>query len=251
MKVCLVQTDVYWEQKEANFAELEEKLSEIVEAVDLVILPEMFSTGFSVNSASLAEHPHTNTFKWLHQQAQRLKTTIVGSFIIKENGAIKNRLMTVSSKGVISEYDKQNLFSYGDETKLFTSGSSRSQFNVKDFNCSGLICYDLRFPETARNIGATYDCLLYVANWPTKRIEQWKKLLTARAIENQCYVVGVNRIGTDGNGWEYNGQSMVVDFNGDVIADLGSEEKLEIVDLDKAALDEYRERLPFLKDIKY
>ena len=250
MKICLIQTDIFWEQKEANFAELEEKLSGLEESVDLIVLPEMFSTGFSVNSASLAEHPHTNTYKWLHQQAKRLNATIAGSFIIKEDGAIKNRLMTVSPEGVISEYDKQQLFSYGAETKLFTAGVKQAIFTVADFNCSGLICYDLRFPEVARNIDTVYDCLIFVANWPTKRIEQWKKLLVARAIENQCYVVAVNRVGIDGNGWEYNGQSMVVDYNGDVIVELGSEEKMKIVDLDKAALDEYRNKLPFLKDIK-
>lgn len=250
MKICLVQTDVFWEQKEANFAELEEKLSGLDKTVNLVVLPEMFSTGFSVNTASLAEHPHTNTYKWLYQQAKRLDATIAGSFIIKEEGAIKNRLMAVSPNGVISEYDKQQLFSYGEETKLFTAGNSQRVFNVADFKCSGLICYDLRFPEVARNIKTAYDCLIYVANWPTKRIEQWKKLLVARAIENQCYVVGVNRVGIDGNGWEYNGQSMVVDFNGDIFVELGSVEKLAIVELDKVALDEYRNRLPFLKDIK-
>lgn len=250
MKLCLVQTNIFWEQKEANFAEIEEKLSALTESVDLIVLPEMFSTGFSVNSTSLAEHPHTNTYKWLQQQAKRLQATLVGSFIIKDEEGIKNRLMAVSPQGVISEYDKQQLFSYGEETKLFTSGNKQSIFSVANFQCSGLICYDLRFPEVARNINTAYDCLIYVANWPKKRIEQWKKLLVARAIENQCYVVGLNRVGTDGNGWEYNGQSMVIDFNGDVIADLGSEEKLEIVTLDKAALDDYRERLPFLKDIK-
>lgn len=250
MKLCLVQTNIFWEQKEANFAEIEEKLSALTESVDLIVLPEMFSTGFSVISASLAEHPHTNTYKWLQQQAKRLQATLVGSFIIKNEEGIKNRLMAVSPQGVISEYDKQQLFSYGEETKLFTSGKKQSIFSVADFRCSGLICYDLRFPEVARNINTAYDCLIYVANWPKKRIEQWKKLLVARAIENQCYVVGLNRVGTDGNGWEYNGQSMVIDFNGDVIADLGSEEKLEIVKLDKTALDDYRERLPFLKDIK-
>ena len=130
---------------------------------------------------------------------------------------------------------------------LFTAGNKQAIFPVADFKCSGLICYDLRFPEMARNIGTAYDCLIYVANWPTKRIEQWKKLLVARAIENQCYVVGLNRIGIDGNGWEYNGQSMVVDFNGDVIAELGSEEKLSVVELDKDALEEYRNEATFFE----
>ncbi len=250
MKICLVQTDIFWEQKEANFAELEEKLSGLEESVDLIVLPEMFSTGFSVNTASLAEHPHTNTFKWLQQQAKRLQATLVGSFIIKDEEGIKNRLMAVSPQGLISEYDKQQLFSYGDETNLFTSGTKQAIFPVADFKCSGLICYDLRFPEIARNIGTAYDCLIYIANWPSKRIEHWKKLLAARAIENQCYVVGLNRIGTDGNGWDYNGQSMVVDFNGDIVAELGAEEKLTIIELNKAALEEYRKKLPFLKDIK-
>lgn len=248
MKVCLLQTDIFWEEKEANMASIEENLSE-VEDVDWIVLPEMFTTGFSVNTKSLAEHKETTTFKWMKQQAQRYNAVVSGSFITKSAEGILNTLLSVSPDGILNEYNKKNLFTYGGEADLFSSGNSKTAFRVKEFDCLGFICYDLRFPEWSRYGQPTYDVLFYVASWPKPRIEQWTALLKARAIENQCYVIGVNRIGVDGTGLEYNGQSVVFDCTGKELLSLGDQESVKVVDLDLQLLKEYRKKIPFLKDI--
>ena len=249
MKVCLLQTDIFWEQKEANMASIEEKLSE-VEDIDWLILPEMFTTGFSVNSKVLAEHVETNTFKWMKQQALRYDAVVSGSFITKSAEGIRNTLLSVSSKGIINEYHKKNLFTYGGESDLFSPGNSKQTFQVREFDCLGLICYDLRFPEWSRYGNPIYDVLFFVASWPKARIEQWTALLRARAIENQCYVVGVNRVGVDGTGLEYNGQSIVFDCTGKELVNLGDKETVKVVELDFDVLKQYRRKIPFLEDIK-
>lgn len=251
MRVCLVQTDIFWEKKEANMASIEEQLTELDSSVDWVILPEMFTTGFSVATDKLAEHLETNTFRWMKQMASRLGAVVSGGFVTKDASGIHNTLLSVSPNGgIIGKYDKHNLFSFGGESELFTAGQKKSLFKVKDFDCLGLICYDLRFPEWSRYGDPEYDVLFYVASWPKPRIEQWRALLRARAIENQCYVVGVNRLGVDGTGLEYNGQSVVFNCKGDLVLDLVDDQRLGVVDFDINELKNYREKIPFLKDIK-
>ena len=185
----------------------------------------------------------------MKQQALRLNAVVSGSFITKDNDGVKNSLLSVAAKGILSKYDKQNLFSFGGESELFTKGDSKSITRVKDFDCLGLICYDLRFPETSRYGKPPYDCLFYVANWPAQRSDQWLALLKARAIENQCYVIGVNRVGEDATGLLYNGNSVVFDFAGNELLNLLSNDTIQVVELDKQKLLEYRSKLPFLKDI--
>ena len=250
MKVCLVQTDIYWEQKEANYASIEEKLAELDENVDWIILPEMFTTGFSVRNSALPEHPETTTYRWMQQQAKRFDAVVSGSFIAKDADGTKNSLLSVSSNGIENKYDKRNLFSFGGEDELIVPGDTKSSFLIKGFKCLGLICYDLRFPEWARFGNPEYDCLFFVANWPETRKEHWVALLKARAIENQCYVVGVNRIGVDGVGLSYSGNSVVFDYEGKEIVSLGSEDAIGVVELNLEKLNEFRSSVPFLKDIK-
>ncbi len=244
----LVQFDIHWEHPEKNFLKLDRMLSQVDGSVDITILPEMFSTGFTMNAAAMAEPMDGRAVQWMMETAQRIQSDLVGSLIISEAGNFFNRLIWVDKEGSIkATYDKKHLFSLAGEEKVFTAGTENVLVNVKDWHCKPMICYDLRFPVWARS-GKEVDFMLYVANWPEKRVFAWKQLLIARAIENQCYVIGLNRVGWDGEQNYYNGASIVVDPMGKTIHSLGGQEGVQRGKLDGVALEVIRNDLPFLND---
>ncbi|WP_373330957.1 amidohydrolase [Salmonirosea aquatica] len=245
LSVALIQTDLVWEDVTANLAVLEEKLASLSEAADVIVLPEMFSTGFSMDAPALAEVMNTTTTRWMKLIAAQTQALVIGSFQVKEEGTYYNRLLCVRPDGTYEVYDKRHLFRMGAEHEVFKAGSQRLIVDWKGWRICPLVCYDLRFPVWSRqNSQNLYDLLLYVANWPAARSYAWNTLLRARAIENLCYVVGVNRIGTDGNGIDHRGGSIVVDFLGEVSTDLGEAESEKVVHLAKEPLEKYRQRFP-------
>ena len=253
LAISLIQADLYWEEVDANLAMFEEKIWEIDEHTDLIVLPEMFTTGFSMNAPELAEPPGGKTFKWMRQMAAQKKAAITGSFIVKEAGQYFNRLYFVYPDGSSEQYDKRHLFTPADEHKTYQPGAQRSVIEYKGWKIHTMICYDLRFPVWARSQkkdGASYeyDLLLYVANWPDTRISAWDALLKARAIENLSYSVGVNRIGRDAFPKDYPGHSAVYRFDGKEM--VFSEEKVETITTILVAKDliEYRDRFAFQED---
>lgn len=248
LSVALIQADLVWENITANLATLEEKIAALPEAVDVIVLPEMFSTGFSMN-ARLAEVMNVTTTRWLKLMAAHTKALLIGSFQVKEAGNYYNRLLCVRPDGTYDTYDKRHLFRMGAEHQTFIPGSKRLIVEWKGWRICPLICYDLRFPVWSRQLAEnSYDLLLYVANWPAARAYAWNTLLRARAIENLSYVVGVNRVGTDGNGIAHAGGSLAVDFLGEVLSDLGEAESERIVHLGKDPLERYRAAFPALLD---
>jgi len=244
LKVTLIQSDLHWENSLANFAMFEEKIWQISEPSDLIVLPEMFTTGFSMKASALAEPMNYHATKWLKQMSGQTKAVITGSVIIKENNQYYNRLFWVEPNGTISTYDKRHLFRMAGEDNVYQSGTAKMIKQIKGWNVCPLVCYDLRFPVWSRNRNNEYDLLLYVANWPEVRSYAWKTLLRARAIENIAYVVGVNRVGKDGNGHSYSGDSVVLDAKGGVIQEISGEEGIITVTLSKKELLEFRERFP-------
>lgn len=250
--VSLVQTNLHWENKAANLAMLEEKIMGIKEKTELVILPEMFSTGFSMRPEVLAETMQGETIQWMKRIAATKKIILTGSIIIEEEGNYYNRLVWMLPNGQYGIYDKRHRFAYAGEDEHYTAGSKRLIASVKGWKINLLICYDLRFPAWARQQSQSeapeYDLLVYVANWPERRINAWKTLLQARAIENQSFVIGVNRVGEDGNGIPHTGESMVVDAMGEVLYQKKDEEVVYTITLQKEPLETVREKLPFLKD---
>lgn len=244
LRITLIQTPLHWQNPEANRAMLEEKIWQIPEATDLIILPEMFTTGFTMEASTWAEHLNMTTFKWMRQQASQTDAVIVGSYIMTENGQYFNRLVWFQPDGSYKMYDKRHLFRMAHEHQTYTAGKQRLICEWKGWRIMPLVCYDLRFPVWSRNVALEYDLLLYVANWPAPRAQAWKSLLVARAIENLAYTAGVNRIGTDGKGLEYAGDSGVFDFKGNQLAYCENEEKILQITLSKAELLEYREKFP-------
>ena len=247
----LIQTALHWEDKAANLSMLEQKIRSINTPTEIVVLPEMFSTGFSMQPMLLAETMDGPTVEWMLQLAHERKIIVTGSVIIEENNHYYNRLLWVLPNGTIGYYDKRHRFAYAGEDAHYTAGNSRFIAQVKGWKINLQICYDLRFPVWARqqsNELPEYDLLLYVANWPERRSHAWKTLLTARAIENQCYVVGVNRVGDDGNGIAHQGDSMVIDPLGTILYHQEKKEDIHTITLEKASLTEVRERFPFWKD---
>lgn len=237
---------------------LEEKIISIPGRTEIVVLPEMFSTGFSMNPEKLAEKMDGETVAWMKRVAVQKKITLTGSVIIEEDRNYYNRLIWMLPNGESGIYDKRHCFGYAKEDQFYTAGSKRLIASVKGWKINLQICYDLRFPVWARQNSSVaeqsngdspeYDLVVYVANWPEKRIHAWKTLLQARAIENQSYVVGVNRVGEDGNGIQYSGESMVVDPLGEVLYTKKNEEDIFTISLEKDHLNEIREKFPFLKD---
>jgi omega-amidase len=247
MKIALIQSPLHWENPEANRNYFEEKINSISNSIDLVVLPEMFTTGFTMNPSKVAETMRGETVVWLQSLAKSKNFAITGSLVIEENGKFYNRLLFVFPSGEMQQYDKRHLFTLAGEDKVYASGKEKLIIAYKGFKICPLICYDLRFPVFARNV-EDYDLLFYVASWPEIRINAWDALLKARAIENMSYVVGVNRIGEDSNGYEYVGHSQAVDFLGNYILDPQESEGVFLVELDKELLLKTRQKLDFLSD---
>lgn len=253
LRIALVQAHQVWEDKNANLAHFSALLAEI-DQVDLILLPEMFQTGFSMNAEQLAEEmSDSSSIQWLTALALKKEAAVYTSMIVLENGKFFNRGLFIEPTGTITFYDKRKTFGLAGEDLTYASGSEEKIVEYKDWKLQLQICYDLRFPEIVRNRiasnqSAAYDVILYVANWPARRSEHWKALLKARAIENQCYVVGVNRVGEDANGLSYSGDSVVVDALGAVNFCEAGNEEVKIVTLTKENLNSTRELLPFLKD---
>lgn len=254
LTITLIQTALHWEDAEANFKNFSEKIEAIDGDTDLIILPEMFTTGFTMNPSDLAEPTNGNTFQWMQSIAAKYSSAVLGSVVITEDGNYLNRLLVVFPDGSSHKYDKKHLFGYAGEDKSFTAGTDRLIFEWKGWKICPLVCYDLRFPAWARNHfnsdtkQADYDLLLYVANWPKPRINAWDALLAARAIENQTYVAGVNRIGLDGNKNEYIGHSTVYDYMGNSIGGLIESDGVLSVKLSVENQIAFRKKLPFLED---
>lgn len=248
MKVALIQTDIIWEDAIQNRISLEEKINTIASDVDLIVLPEMFSTGFSMHPEAIAETMEGKTVLWLKTIAKSKNTAITGSLAIEGDNNFYNRLVFILPSGEIQSYDKRHLFSLAGEEKVYTAGTKKLIVEYKGWKICTLICYDLRFPVFSRNT-EEYDLLLYAANWPTARINAWDALLKARAIENMCYTIGVNRIGEDGNNHPYPGHSQVLDYLGnEIIIAPDEQEAILIAELDMQKLQETRKKLGFLKD---
>ncbi len=247
MNVTLVQTDLAWENKMANLEQLAEQFSRQSIDTDLVVLPEMFTTGFSMNPAPLAEEMDGPTLKWLSEQAAKLDAAITGSFIAEVDGLFYNRLIWMFPDGSYQHYDKRHLFTLAGEHQHYSAGADRLLIEWKGWKICPLICYDLRFPVWSRN-NEKYDLLLYVANWPERRRHHWQSLLVARAIENQAYTIGVNRVGKDGKDINYSGDSCLIDYAGETRVKLAYQETLLTVSLDKSSQDAYREKYAFLAD---
>ena len=246
VRVSVVQADLAWEDADSNRQLMTAEI-ERLPATDLIVLPEMFTTGFSMASDRLAESMNGPTVDWLRQAAKETGAVVCGSVIIAVGTARLNRFLWVTPAGDLEYYDKRHLFRMSTENDNYSPGTERKIFNINGLLVLPQVCYDLRFPVFSRNRGDV-DLMLYVANWPAARRQHWCALLTARAIENQAYVVGVNRVGTDGNGVRYSGDTRIVDFNGTTIADLEDRSGSHTVTLGKAPLDAYREGFPAWKD---
>ena len=275
----LIQTNLHWEDKAANLQMLEEKINSIQHPTQIVVLPEMFNTGFSMKPEELAEPMNGPTVEWMKKIAAEKRVIVTGSLMVHEEMVQAgetvptlqyfNRLIWMLPNGQHGVYDKRHLFGYADEDKHYTAGTKRLIASVNGWKINLQVCYDLRFPvwarqqirsistsldsanttfDSAQASAPEFDVLIYVANWPERRVHAWKTLLTARAIENQCYVIGVNRTGDDGNGVYHSGSSMVIDAMGEVLYEKEHEEDIHTITLSKEKLEEIRHKLPFLKD---
>ena len=265
LTITLIQPNLFWEDKKANLNMLSKKIESIKEKTEVIILPEMFSTGFSMKPELFAEKMDGETVQWMKNIAAEKKVILTGSIIIEDpsintQGEKKyfNRLIWMLPNGEYGIYDKRHLFAYGNEHTHYNAGSKRLIASVKGWKINLQVCYDLRFPVWARQsplspaegqgVRSEYDVLIYVANWPERRINAWKTLLMARAIENQCYVVGVNRVGDDGNGIYHSGDSMIVDPLGELLYQKANDEDVFTYTLQKEKIIEVRNKFPFWKD---
>jgi omega-amidase len=274
LTVTIIQTRLFWEDKVQNLKMLEEKISAITERTEIIVLPEMFSTGFSMRPSLLAEKMDGQTIQWMKKISSSKRAIITGSIIIEEEGNYYNRLLWMLPTGQYGTYDKRHLFAYAGEQEHYKGGGKRLIASVKGWRINLQVCYDLRFPVWARQShmilpGETvtdapgqetdvsgdddmeapeYDILIYVANWPERRIHAWKTLLQARAIENQSYVIGVNRVGNDGNEIYYSGDSMIVDPLGEILYSRSHDEDIFTMTIQQKKLEEIRARFPFWKD---
>ena len=262
LTVTIIQPNLIWENKKANLEMLAQKIESIKEKTEVVILPEMFSTGFSMKPELLAETMNGETVEWMKKIASSKKIILTGSVIIKDDTKYFNRLIWMLPNGEYGVYDKRHLFAYGDEHNHYSAGNKRLIAQVKGWKINLLVCYDLRFPVWSRQAPLSpdnyrdgeglgvreYDLLVYVANWPERRNTAWKTLLQARAIENQCYVVGVNRVGDDGKNIHYSGDSMIIDPLGEILYTKTKDEDIFTYTLQKEKLEEVREKFPFWQD---
>jgi predicted amidohydrolase len=249
MKITIIQDKIYWANKVANFTAIENHLTALKGKTDLVVLPELFSTGFCTEQPELAETMEGATVQWLKKCASTFQLAFTGSFMATENGKTYNRSFFVFPDEKIEIADKRHLFSVGGEHTHFSAGTKKLLVNHKGFNIQVLVCYDLRFPVWARNVDNTYDLLIFVANFPEKRIRNWDILLQARAIENQSYVCGVNCVGTDGAGISYNGHSVLLDFfAAPLLSCPENETSVQTYELNTEHLHRFRTKSPFWKD---
>ena len=252
LTITTIQSNLIWEDKTANMQMLQQKIDSIVEKTEIVVLPEMFTTGFSMNAVALAETMEGETVEWMKMVSNKNGIVLTGSVMIEEDGKYFNRLIWMLPYGQYGYYDKRHLFAYGEEDQHYSAGNKRLIASVKGWKINLQVCYDLRFPVWARqkpeNGVAEYDILIYVANWPERRNHAWKTLLCARAIENQCYVVGVNRVGDDAKNIHYSGNTLVIDPMGQVLYHMADEEDVNTITLSKEKLEEVRTKFPFLND---
>lgn len=267
LTITTIQADLQWEDKTANLRRLEEKIDSIGAPTELVVLPEMFSTGFSMRPETLAETMEGPTVDWMRKTAARKKIILTGSIIIEEGGLYFNRLLWMLPNGQYGYYDKRHRFAYAGENDCYTAGQKRLIASVKGWRVQLLVCYDLRFPVWSRQNPASpsdtpaaapsealgkavleYDLIIYVANWPERRSHAWKTLLQARAIENQAFVIGVNRVGDDGHKIYHSGDSLIVDPLGEILYQGAAKEEVFTITLQKEQLEAIRNRFPFWKD---
>lgn len=254
LRITVIQTDIHWQQIEANLADLEEKIWQIPEITHLIILPEMFNTGFTMNAGALAEPMNGRTFKWLRQMAGQTGAVVCGSYIIREKDRYLNRLIWMQPDGKYFTYDKRHLFRMAGENRIYSPGNERLMVELNNWRIFPLICYDLRFPVWSRNSylkdqdRLEYDAVIYIANWPAARIQAWDILLQARAIENLSFTLGVNRTGKDGNDIPYNGHSAIYDPLGGNILRMNGEQGIRSVQLSGEKLLEAREKFPVYLD---
>lgn len=248
IKITVFQAYLFWENTEKNLQNLGLRLSSLREKTDLILLPEMFNTGFTMNVEKCAETMSGQTMHWMFDISKKFECVVAGTLIIKEDDRYYNRFVWMSPDGTYVYYDKRHLFGMAGEDRVFTPGRSRVILHLKGWKICPMVCYDLRFPVWSRNDNAAYDLLVYTANWPDKRSSHWRALIPARAIENQAFVVGVNRVGHDGNEIYYSGGSMCISPLGDVVYYKPEDEDLYTFSLHPKDLTEAREKMPFLKD---
>ncbi|MEJ6979272.1 amidohydrolase [Pedobacter sp. P351] len=248
LKITTFQAYLFWENIEKNLKNLALRLSGIREKTDLIVLPEMFNTGFSMNTVELAEEMNGLTMQWMLQQAKRFESVVTGSLIIKEKNKYYNRLIWMRPDGTFEKYDKRHLFGIGKEDDFYTAGKDKLIVELNGWKICPVICYDLRFPVWLRNKDPEYDLLLIVANWPERRSLHWRTLIPARAVENLSFVVGVNRVGHDGNEIYHSGDSMCIDPNGKTVYYKPNDEDLYTFSISKDEVVKARRLFPFLKD---
>jgi len=248
LKVVLIQTDLVWENPKINREQFTKKINQISGSIDIIILPEMFTSGFTMNAEKVAESMQGETVTWMQTMATKKNAALVGSLVILEDNKYYNRLLFVEPSGEITVYNKRHAFTLVGEEKIYTEGNEKIIIDYKGWKICPLICYDLRFPVWARNT-EDYDVLIYVANWPKPRISAWDTLLKARAIENMCYSIGVNRVGVDGFNSEYPGHSVVYDVLGNRKSDFNeNEDGVQCITLEKRHIEAYRNKFKFLND---
>lgn len=248
LKITTFQGYLFWENIEKNLQNIALRLSAIREKTELIILPEMFNTGFSMNAEKLAEPMGGKTMQWMHKIAKQYNCVITGSLIIKDGGKFYNRLIWMRPDGTHEHYDKRHLFTLAREQETYTAGTKKLIVDLKGWKICPVICYDLRFPVWLRNVGGEYDLLIIVANWPERRALHWRTLLPARAVENQSYVIGVNRVGHDGNEIYHSGDSTCIDPTGNVVYYKRDEEDVYTFTIIGDEVTKIRRQMPFLRD---
>ena len=254
--VSIIQTSLHWQNRAANLNHFEKLMAQIDKS-NLIVLPEMFTSGFTMQAKQVADVVDGEVLQWMQSMAFKKQAVIIGSVVIEEEGNFYNRLLWVNPDGTFAHYNKRHLFRMANENEHYAEGKSRLITKLHDWRICPLVCYDLRFPAWSRNVNWSktfeqthqYDVLIYVANWPERRSHAWKSLLVARAIENQCYVIGVNRIGLDGNDINYTGDSMVISPLGEIISKTkANEESVETITLNIKELNDYRAAFPAIND---
>jgi omega-amidase len=248
LNITLIQSELHWENSPANLEMFTRKLATIKDSTDLIVLPEMFTTGFSMNAEKMAQTMDGPAVLWLQEQARDKKTAILGSLIISEKGHFFNRLVWARPDGTLLTYDKRHLFRMSGEEKVYAAGQKTLTVDLNGWRIRPFVCYDLRFPGWMRNLGDDYDVAVVVANWPAARAAHWKLLLAARAVENQTYMVGLNRVGTDGNDLAYSGDSAIYDPTGQTLFENNGQEIIHTQTLDGNLLRSYRKAFPAWMD---